>query len=453
MLNSLLARWAPQKYSRGHSILVTLSLIAIVITLFSKQLLSPMISRYAEAVFVLGFVFMVWQHFARLKREPTLWFFALSVILPPLFFMVNYLIDADLAKAYFDWERMPRIMLFMAVGWWLGGVEANNIKFLSIAFLGLLIAVFADPMRMTYIQSIFQGGRVDFGILNAQHIALYFSITLIGFLSYGPEAFKLKNSITKVVALMFICFGLLFSALVIIGTQTRAAWLGLLICLCAWIFLNLSSLLLTKGKTIQKTVFAFIVASLLIAGSFLFKDTITQRATSESEVVQAIISGQFDSIPYTSIGIRLNTWRVALERIQERPLTGWGGRVRVDVIQESEMLPQWVKANFGHFHNTFIEFALGYGWLSVIFIIALYLWLLIGLKNAVSRGFGSEQTIHFTGYSLLLFLVMNQFESYLFFWSGIYATQIMLAPAYSIILASFFNHEQNSPVMNHVSKL
>lgn len=450
MLNSLLGRWAPQNYYRGHAILVTLALIAVVMTLLSKQLLTPMISRYAEAVFVLGFVFMVWHHFARLKREPTLWFFALSVILPPLFFVVNYIIDADMAKAYFDWERMPRIMLFMAVGWWLGGVEANNIKFLSVAFLGLMIAVLADPMRMSYLQSIFQGRRVDFGILNAQHVALYFSITLIGFLSYGPRALKLENSISKVVALLFVGFGLMFSALVIIGTQTRAAWLGLLICLLVWIFLNLKNLM-PKGKTLQKTVFTFIAASLLIAGSFLFKDTITKRVTSESEVIQAIVSGQFDSIPYTSIGIRLNTWRVALDRIQERPLTGWGGRVRVDVIQESEMLPQWVKANFGHFHNTFIEFALGYGWLSVIFIIGLYFWLLIGLKNAVSRGFGSKQTLHFTGYGMLLFLVMNQFESYLFFWSGIYATQIMLAPAYSIILASFFNH--NAPAMNQTSSI
>ena len=45
---------------------------------------------------------------------------------------------------------------------------------------------------------------------------------------------------------------------------------------------------------------------------------------------------------------------------------------------------------------------------------------------------------YFTFYGSVFMAVINVFESYVFFWSGVYSMSILLAPAYSLHLADLY---------------
>lgn len=438
MFDRWVNRWLPSHYYRGPALLVLVSFMGILVTLLIKQITGSSINRYPEAIYTLAFLFALIKYFSFLKYEPMVWLAFGTALLPLVTFAINYLIDPVSAVAFYQWEQLPRIMMFMAVAWWLGNHERTHIIFLVVAFLGLLIAIGMDQNFSRSMGRLTAGNRVDFGILNAQHVGLYFSIALVGFLTYGWKALRIQKLILRISIIGLIFIGTGLSLIVVIGSQTRAAWLALVICLGVWVVVQIKYLL---TRQIQSKYFRLILPILLIGfGSVIyFNDNIKQRVSAESNVIELVISGDFDNIPMTSIGIRINTWIVAFENIAQRPIIGWGARSRGSVINDSDRLPKKIKERFGHFHNTIIEFGLAYGLLAILLLVSVYAWILIGTRKAVLAGYGSKETWQFTAYGTIVFVVMNQFESYLFFWSGIYASQIYLAPAFSVMLAHRFH--------------
>ncbi|TGG95261.1 O-antigen ligase family protein [Natronospirillum operosum] len=433
-LNTVTDRWFPSTYHRGPAWLVVLCLACIAITLMIKLITGSSINRYPEVIFTLAFFYTLFQNRTLFRSDLMIWFFGIALAMPIVFFGINYLLNPELAVRYARWENLPRIMLFLPIAWWLGGQERNSLWMLTVAFLGLLLAVCLDPQLNQSIQRLLSGQRVDFGILNAQHVALYFSIALIGFLSFGHRALRIQHPVQRALATLSIVAGIIISLLVIFGTQTRAAWLGLLICAGVWLLLLVARSRHVSAKQPRWLAAGAVVLLLLVASGWFFKEAVQERLARESDTVSAIVSGEFDNIPYTSIGIRINTWREAMSWVAERPVTGWGGRVRGDVINTSEVLPDRVKQRFGHFHNSYLEFALAFGLPATLLIIAVFGWLVIGTRKAVKAGHGHNDTLAFTGYGVLLFAIMNLFESYLFFWSGVYASMVLMAPGYTIML-------------------
>ncbi|MDZ7851451.1 MAG: O-antigen ligase family protein [Halomonas sp.] len=105
----------------------------------------------------------------------------------------------------------------------------------------------------------------------------------------------------------------------------------------------------------------------------LFYPPLVERMTSERECWHSLLEGGVENVPYTSIGIRINTWLAALEWIEQRPLVGWGGQARSLVIEHTPWLPPFVKENFGHPHNYLLEVWVAYGLLGVALITTLAL--------------------------------------------------------------------------------
>ena len=163
--------------------------------------------------------------------------------------------------------------------------------------------------------------------------------------------------------------------------------------------------------------------------SYSFKDSLTERVFSEKNTITAISTGNWQNIPYTSIGIRVNTWLQALEWIAEKPLIGYGGKVRTDIIQQSTKHPDWVKSQFGHFHNSFIEITLGSGFLGLFLF---FIPVIYSFKKAAEL---SQPTHYFALFGLITFLVMNMFESYLFFWMGPFMLTLVITQLFSSVLS------------------
>jgi len=125
----------------------------------------------------------------------------------------------------------------------------------------------------------------------------------------------------------------------------------------------------------------------------------------------------------------VNTWLQALEWITEKPLIGYGGKVRTDVIQQSTKHPDWVKKRFAHFHNSFIEIMLGSGLLGLFLF---FTPIIYSFKKTVER---SQPTHYLAFFGLIIFLVMNMFESYLFFWMGPFMLTLLISPLFSSVLS------------------
>jgi O-antigen ligase len=220
-------------------------------------------------------------------------------------------------------------------------------------------------------------------------------------------------------------------AIGIIGTQTRAAFLGLVTAFI--VYLMISMYQFVRIKTANRNIKAVmtILAAIIIVGSisYSFKENLTKRVFSEKSTITAITAGDWDNIPYTSIGIRVNTWLQALEWIAEKPLIGYGGKVRTNIIQQSTKHPDFVKKQYDHFHNSFIEIMLGSGSLGLFLFFTPVIY---SLKKAAEL---SQPTHYFALYGLIIFLVMNLFESYLFFWMGPFMLTLVISPLFSSVLS------------------
>ena len=405
--------------------------MACFCTVFIKIWTPTSVNRWPEAVTTLLFIYPLVTNWAFFKKQPLMIFWALAIVAPFVFFGINYVIDAESAVKYAEFEKLPRTYLFIPIAWWLGGNNRTIALFLGTALLGFFFACLQDPNFNQTLAQIFQGGRVDFGILNAQHVALFFSLGLIGCLSYFSDAIKSKIILQRIGITAFLTIAGALCAIGIFGTQTRAAFLGLLTAFVVYLIISMyRNVRKKKGKQNVKAKMSTLAAIIIVGSmSYSFKDNLTKRVFSENNTISAITAGDWENIPYTSIGIRVNTWLQALKWIAEKPLIGYGGKVRTNIIQQSTKHPDFVKKQYGHFHNSFIEIMLGSGLLGLFLFFTPVIY---SLKKAAEL---SQPTHYFALFGLLIFLVMNMFESYLFFWMGPFILTLVITPLFSSVLS------------------
>lgn len=435
--------WFPSTYNRGPTWLVWLGISSSFIAIFIKLWTPISINRIPEALYTLPFFYILYKHFGSLIKDRVIQLFFIALFWPIVAFGILYLQDPDMALKYQKLDNLARLFLFVPIAWWLGGNARTLAWYLVTAFAGLLVACLFDPNLPTTLKALAQGKRVDFNILNAQHVALYFSIALVGLLSTASVVFGSIRSIRDAWKPILWAIGLMICGAVVLGTQTRAAWLALIVCTILWAILIAWKY---RFKKPGGRFFASVLTLAFISGlvAYQFSDTVIGRVQSEQGTLAHIAKGDWDSIPYTSIGVRLNTWIEATQWIVDRPITGWGGDVRKDVIDQADQFPSWVKEHFGHFHNSYFEFTLAYGLVAPLIIVWLFLHLLWrgALKPRTTRN--NDWRATFTLYSLTVFVVMNLFESYMFFWSGIYVITAILVVPYGLVLSFCTKRGPNS---------
>lgn len=429
-------RWFPSHFNRGPNWLVWLGLLASFTAVFIKLWTPTSINRIPEALYTLPFFYALAVNFGWLKRDRIIQLFGLAILLPIVFYGINYLRDPVLAAEHEGLDNLAKLFFFVPIAWWLGGNLRTIGWFLTIAFAGLVTASLLDPSLGSTLKALISGQRVDFNILNAQHVGLYYSLALIGLLSYLPTLIKRPYTTVGIVRAVLAIAAIGLCILVIIGTQTRAAWLALALCAVLWV-LSTAYRALKAGKAKQLIAPLLILTVLSTLFGIALKEPIANRVSTENTTLAAIIEGDWNNIPYSSIGIRINTWIEALPWIAERPIIGWGGDVRKTVIDSSERLPDNIKQQYGHFHNSYIEFTLSYGLVGLIVLLTL-LYTLLKQTRGSGKPSAANQSLAidlFAWYSIILLAIMNVFESYLFFWSGVYVASIVFAPRYSQELA------------------
>ena len=294
-------------------------------------------------------------------------------------------------------DRLGKLFLFLPLAVLMAGQRRNVLVCWGLFMLGLVLVVVTYSGGLAYWQGALAGARVDFDIRNAQHTAMYFGVAL------------------------------LISLLMIYVTQTRAIVLGLLLSL-AVLVLTVAGVKWRRGHLSKKIVLvAGVLLLLLLPLVGKVVDVVKVRMQSETQTSQLILQGRWHEVPYSSIGIRVQTWLVALERIQERPLLGWGNKARSQVIQQSTTLPDEIKREFGHLHNYFLETQLSYGLAGSLFLLCFFAYLAHAIYRAWQTGLIEDEWALFGLSFWVYWLFINNFESYLSFNSGVFIFGLVMA--------------------------
>ncbi|WP_075880512.1 O-antigen ligase family protein [Vreelandella massiliensis] len=376
------------------------------------------VSRAAETVFILCFI-IAWCKEPNPKVKWHKVFLLLLAFVTLQVWVYFFAVERfpDIADGQIKAARhMTKLFLCIAVAWWLRG-SINAAKYLLLVFLaGIFVSLVINSSNETWLMGL-SGKRVDFGYTNAQHTAFYFGLLLIMgvcwlFRCLRSSAIKVEWALALALTMIGFCG--------VVVTQTRAVWLALVLILLALMTMSLLRLL----KQVQRDWLRpkMLLSLVALVGVLAFTvstvaPVIEKRLSDEQEVIAAIVEGRLDGIPMTSIGIRIHTWAYGWEKFKERPLTGWGARSRSSLIDEGPF-PEWLKKIFGHFHNAYLETLLAYGVLGLTALTILTIMILRGtiiFLGSAHRYWGMGLLV-----SWAFFFIINMFESYLVFNSGMY---------------------------------
>ncbi|SHF87579.1 O-antigen ligase [Microbulbifer donghaiensis] len=380
----------------------------------------------------------VFRHGRQLLRSPVAWLFGASVLIQILTWVAILQEHPEFAESSPKLHRFGNWFAFAAIACWLGGSVRNTLLLWSVALVALLLAPWVVGGGFAEWAAGATGQRIDFGLHNAQHTALLFGTALLGLIVLAPRLFRAVKPLSVFGFLWLVAVAICLLA--VLYSQTRGVWLGLSL---AVLFLGIAALRAAFIRWGAKSwprlaVISVLSVAALVAVGAKFGGIIVERLDYERETIDAVMAGDFDSAPFTSTGIRLHTWMEALPWIQERPLLGWGGKGRSLVIEQSATMPQHLKDSFGHLHNSYLDLQVNNGLLGSLLLLALVGWLLIGSVKTWRRGELPGDLLLFFLCFTLFWLVINCFESYLFFASGSYVFGLVCAGIATQILRADF---------------
>lgn len=407
--------WVHFLYASGFMLLITYTLTRLTL---------PSLSRLCEVGFVIiGIIILFTQKISKYKSIFIFIIASLVVQLSP--WLASFFIQMPAVDGFPSLDRLLKLFIFIPAALIMSKNEQRIYYVWGCALLGFIIATLVDGHD--WING-WRGARVDFGIRNAQHTSLYFGASLIGLFCFYKKIISSQENKTQSYTLLTFWF--LFSLLGLYITQTRAIFLALSITTIATVLLLP---FIISRKINWKATFILIIA-FAIPFNLIAKNIISARTESEMSVMNSIYNGDKENIEYTSIGVRVNTWLIAIEKIKERPVLGWGQSARSWVIDQSEKLPEWVKKDFGHLHNYPLEVQLSYGIFGTIWFITFYFYVFYHSYSSWINKNEPNEIFCFASLFIFYFLIANIFESYLSFWTGVYIFNLVCAGVFAAFL-------------------
>lgn len=391
------------------------------------RVLWPTIGEPAETLMALLGLAAVLAWGRTLRCSVALWLLLAAIAVQVLSWTLGYFHHPDWVADNPQVDRLAKLFIFIAVAWWLGGSTRNTLLLWGLALVGYLLASFLQGGGIEEWRRGLEGERVGFGIRNLQHGSMLFGVMLLGVVVFSrrimaPGSWRACRIGAWSLAASLCVIG------VLIG-QTRAVWLGLALSLPAvpviWWGAQRCRRDTRPGSRGPLIAAAAALAIAVVAG-LAFKAPLMERLGTESDVVAQLLDGNLEEVPYTSIGIRIHTWRAAMDWIMERPLVGWGGEGRGLVIDHTSWLPDFVKTHFGHLHNFFLEIWVAYGALGLAIFAALAFWIGRGTWLAWREGIMPGDIALFGAAFFVYWSAVNQFESYNSFWTGVYVHNIVV---------------------------
>ncbi len=375
--------------------------------------------------------FVAWLYYGgKLRKTAVAWLFLAAVLIPFASWCGALLQHPQWAESSPKVHRLTSWFIFIPVAVWLGGKERNVFILWGVALLGLVAAPWLSGAGLAEIQRGFAGGRIDFGLHNAQHMGMLYAVALLGLVVFHRR-FLLPWNRWGLLRL-FIWLSLLFvCSSAVVFSQSRGVWLGLACAIIGSLFaaIKLSdNRQLRVAKLFKLSYVALFVLLLVFINISSFKEIVQKRIIAEVPVIEQLADGNIDDIGFTSIGIRLHSWQEAFSWIEKRPFLGWGGEGRKLVIQESP-----IQGRYHHLHSSYFDLLVNYGLLGGFLLAGLFIWFFSQSLKARSNGAVPADVVFFALLFMFFWLVVNVFESYMFYSSGIYVCGLIFGGLASLI--------------------
>jgi len=340
------------------------------------------------------------------------------------------------AKQLTDTVRWLYPLGFLAVAWWVAHPRPKASLALALALAGLLVGMLLS---------------VDWGSLESFQVQ-------------ARTGFKLKITFFGLAAGTATLGLLLFAPRILHGGRWWPAWLGLPLWLVA-LGLSLYGLVATRSRggwlaaavvippTLvvryrgagradlgdRRMALAGLAALVLLAGVLAPSavSTVAQRLSEEAPAGHAVLAGELDEIPESSIAFRVHVQRFGLESWLARPLVGWGPGSTEYLIAHSDdpsLLHPVVgggRAWLDHLHNTYLEALVRLGLVGTLLLLAL-LWRIFRAVHGAYRsgGMPRDHAVFAAGWTGLL-AIWSLFDFRLLHYDVRYYWIILAGVAYS----------------------
>lgn len=311
---------------------------------------------------------------------------------------------------------IPILYLFLFVG--------LRLQWLMLIFgmSGVLIGI--DALYEHFVLGL---DRVGFFPVRHGYVAAWFAvISLVSFV-FLPRDISYRGMMR-----VLLCLGVVGGLIASVLTDTRGSWLFFIVACCLLVVYS-CFYIQGKSKTLLLSILGACFITMVVIG--VTDNAVSQRVEHAVAEVQKYKPN--DSSAGTSLGMRLELFRLSAEIIYEHPILGIGtddfrGKI-VQFVQEGKALPYMMALK--HTHNDFVDKAVKTGLISAVaMMLCLYLYPFIFFLKRIRHPHQEVRYYALVGSLLVIawlefgmtniFLTTNQGAIYYLvslaiFWSGI----------------------------------
>ena len=401
-------------------------LLAVLVFAAADQIL-PQVGHVAQIAFILpALVLLLAGIRPRLLRVPALFLLAALLVQFSSWWFAPEL-PAYAIEESPKLDRLARWMLFLFMVFWLVG-KPETIKYLWLAAIGgLLLSPWVTGGGHAEILRGLTGERVDFGLRNAQHTAMFFGAAFLSLFALWLSRIAQEPLPRLARALMALL--LLLTGTGVMITQTRGVWLGTAIGIVVISLVKMRMLTRRRQWTTSRGLPIVLAATALLALAILLATQLFGKFEEGRGTFEQLESMDVDALQYDSVGIRVRSWIYGLPWVLERPLTGWGINGSHLISQRSEALTPDLKLIYTHLHSSYLDLAAQYGLPGVLLFLGLLLWLLLQSRRAWQQQHMPDAVFLFIAGFTVYWLIINLFEAYMLYSSGRYLLNLVIAGA------------------------
>ncbi|KHD23457.1 hypothetical protein NM09_18475 [Vibrio caribbeanicus] len=377
------------------------------------------ISELLKNILIFGSLPYLYFNFKSFDKK-IFWLILFAISIQIISWVNSIIFIPEIAKSRPNLNPLSSIFLFALVSIWINKEKwRRQLLFVTLILSFIFTAIYDSILNNTILLGL-SGERIDFGMHNSQFTSMLSAVVMMLGTYLLCEWKKQSTQKSYAIACCLFFAIIVLSGFSLLASQSRQVWLALVFVVA------ISPSFIFSKSNLSKVILIYLLAALSIF-ALLQIDTISQRVFKESNVFTLLLSGEFDNIPMTSIGIRLNSWIEATKWIIDRPILGSDFNAISYVIRESELFINSGLTRYGHLHSTYIETLVAYGLLGILLYISFY-------KEIVSNIYRNQgrNEIVLVAIFLIFWAIINMFESFNHKGLGLYAHTIVLGGLYTL---------------------
>lgn len=281
-------------------------------------------------------------------------------------------------RQWLDYGRWLSLFGFLGIAWPLRAEPKRIYWVFGLAAVGLWAGMLRSASGWD-IASFSTGPQTGF-FLGAGAAGCISATVLLGLLVFsGRMAERVSPAWLMAIRISGLILGIHFSAYMLLASQTRSAWLALILAV-PFVLLVQHRLSMQEGDFgARRMAYPLLFALTLLATGLLYNaDSIIERTGPDQAILSALLSGDEQALTETtpaghrsSFRERIHVLKFGIQKWLERPIAGWGtGSVRklIETGSRPELfIPEsgkWIS----HTHNSIVEIMLRFGMLGIVLL-------------------------------------------------------------------------------------